>query len=89
MQLNIPHDTESFTCLIKACLVGGALKHALDIFEWMASNHRISDPLPADIETFNTLIKACHQVMTEEANRVAHIIIYPLNTPKADPTPLH
>ena len=62
LHVNVPADTESLNCLIKACLAGGALKHALEIFEWMASSKRASEPLPANIETYNTLIKACHQV---------------------------
>lgn len=35
---------------------------ALDIFEWLVSGREITEPIPADITTYNTLIKACHQV---------------------------
>lgn len=58
----IPQDTGTFNALIRACLAGSALDHALDVFEWMIAGRDVADPIPADIDTYNTLIKACHQV---------------------------
>eukprot|EP00955_Chlamydomonas_euryale_P045570 353182-Chlamydomonas_euryale.AAC.62 len=60
-QAEIKADTATLNSLIKACLTGGALQNALGIFEWMVSGKRVADDIPADIETYNTLIRACHQ----------------------------
>lgn len=61
-QTDVPVDNVTLNSLIKACLTGGALHNALGIFEWMVSGKRVSDHIPADIDTYNTLIRACHQV---------------------------
>ena len=38
------------------------IQAALDIYEWLVSGRDVASPIPADIETYNILIKACHQV---------------------------
>jgi len=35
---------------------------ALDIYEWLVAGRDVNSPIPADIETYNILIQACHQV---------------------------
>eukprot|EP00798_Chlamydomonas_sp_ICE-L_P021229 gene21229-28145_t len=54
-------DTGSYGALITACLNGGALDHALEVYEWMVAGRDVNDEIPADIKTYNTLIEACHQ----------------------------
>ena len=60
-QHDIQADTNTFTQLIRACVVGGALEEALEIFEWMVSGRDVQEAIPADIHTYNSLIRACHQ----------------------------
>jgi hypothetical protein len=43
-------------------LQAGQLNSALEVYEWLVSGRDVTEPIPADITTFNTIIKACHQV---------------------------
>ncbi len=52
-----------------ARLQGQALDVALDIYEWLISGRDVTEPIPADITTYNTLIKACHQVRGRRRGR--------------------
>lgn len=58
----MPADTGTFNALIRACVRGGALEAALNIFEFLVSGRDVTDPVPANIDTYNMLIHACHQV---------------------------
>eukprot|EP00967_Tisochrysis_lutea_P056504 scaffold71367_cov21-Tisochrysis_lutea.AAC.2 len=44
-------------------------KAALDIYEWLVAGRDVHSPIPADIETYNILIRACHQVRQAEGPR--------------------
>lgn len=46
----------------QACVVGRALDHALDIFEFLVAGRAAHELVPASIQTYNHLIHACHQV---------------------------
>ncbi len=56
-------QTGAHPCVcVCVCTQGQALDVALDLYEWLVSGREVTEPLPADIATYNTLIKACHQV---------------------------
>ncbi|KAG2430296.1 hypothetical protein HYH02_013774 [Chlamydomonas schloesseri] len=69
---DIPASLETHTALIQACVVGRALDHALDIFEFLVAGRAAHELVPASITTYNHLIHACHQAgMLEKALEIA------------------
>ncbi|KAL6747667.1 hypothetical protein V8C86DRAFT_2901986 [Haematococcus lacustris] len=69
---DIPADTATFHALINACVEGGALEAALDIYECLVAGREVAEPIAADISTYNALIKACHQAgLLEKALEIA------------------
>ncbi|KAG2482285.1 hypothetical protein HYH03_018770 [Edaphochlamys debaryana] len=68
----VPPSLETHTALIQACVVGRALDHALDIFEYLVAGRAAHEAVPASIATYNHLIHACHQAgMLEKALEIA------------------
>ncbi|MEW5302987.1 MAG: hypothetical protein WDW38_003902 [Sanguina aurantia] len=54
-------DFRSYTALIEACVRGGALEPALAAYESLVAGRAVCDDIPADIVTYNHLIRSCHQ----------------------------
>ncbi|CAG9464935.1 unnamed protein product [Pedinophyceae sp. YPF-701] len=54
--------TEVYNRLIEACVRGGDVESALEVFEWMVEGYGNSGvPVPATTETYNQLLRGCHQ----------------------------